>query len=95
MNLFRQILQDKQQAHLFIEPVPLPPVVGPDSKRAAYIRYGRIALTEETRKMEVNGSLCGVRRESNGIAEVYVIEEGKDGRLKASGPYTLNSSDIE
>ncbi len=66
---------------------PLPLVI---PRPAGYMRFGVVARTDETEKMEIAGLPCGVTKESETEARVYVFIEGKS----AKGPYMLKPCEI-
>ena len=62
-------------------------------QQGRYIRYGRVARTDETEKMEIAGMRCGVTFETADSIRLYVFADATGTR--ASGPYyTLHPRDV-
>lgn len=80
-----QLLTDLQDAGVL---TGAPQFVKPVQGR--YIRLGVVKATDETEKMEIAGMSCGVTREENGEARIYVFSENKG----AIGPYVIASDDV-
>lgn len=80
-----QLLADLQDAGVIGDPQFIKPVQG------RYLRIGVVKATDETEKMEIAGMRCGVTREENGTARIYVFDDSKG----AVGPYRIASDEVQ
>lgn len=63
---------------------------------SGYLRVGILKSTEDTRIKKIDGLVCGVTREEDGKARIYVLLKREGTAVAgAKGPYMVNSDDIK